>query len=296
MRQTLFALLAVLLASGQAAAGGESNAETAAIQGTIDAYVAAFNAGDAATLAKLWTEHGEMIGPMGDRSQGRAEIQEQFADYFAKAKGAKLELADTTIELQSPSTAVETGLARVLVPDQEPSETEYRAVHVKTADGWRIDGVRETELALPAPSHYEQLQELAWMVGEWSDAEGASRIESNCRWSRNQNFLIQSFHVTRGDDDVEFEGTQIIGWDPQNQTVRSWLFDSDGGFGAGRWSQQDGRWTATTLQVLPDGRAGSATNIYERVDDDTVRYRSIGRQVEGELLPSIGPVTIVRKK
>ena len=79
------------------------------------------------------------------------------------------------------------------------------------------------------------------------------------------------------------------------QAIRSWTFDSDGGFGVGRWSNGDGRWTVQTLSVLPDGRRGSSTNVYEIVDKNTVRYRSAGRQVDGELLPSVGPVTVTRR-
>jgi hypothetical protein len=93
---------------------------------------------------------------------------------------------------------------------------------------------------------------------------------------------------------VDFEGSQIIGWDPHSQTIRSWLFDSDGGFGVGRWSGAGDRWTVQSLNVLPDGRRASATNIYERLDENTVRFRSIGRQVDGELLPNIEPVTVTR--
>ena len=35
-------------------------------------------------------------------------------------------------------------------------------------------------------------------------------------------------------------------------------------------------------------------SYYEPIDDRTVRFSSIGRQVDGELLPNIGPVTVVR--
>jgi uncharacterized protein (TIGR02246 family) len=267
----------------------------AEIQKSIDAYVAAFNAGDAAKLASLFSEQGEMFAPDGERTQGREAVEKQMAEYFASAKDAKLELADTQIDVQSPSTAVETGLARVITPGEEPSETEYRAIHVKTADGWRIDSVVEVEATPPPPSNLDKLQGLAWLVGDWGDDSEETQIESSVRWSRNENFLIQSYRILTPGGEVDFEGTQVIGWDPRAETIRSWLFDSDGGFGVGRWTNDGNRWTVQSLQTLPDGRAGSATNVYELVDDNTINYRSLGRQVEGELLPNIGPVTVVRK-
>jgi hypothetical protein len=132
------------------------------------------------------------------------------------------------------------------------------------------------------------------MVGKWADTSDQGRIESSCRWTTNHNFLVQSFKVFEPQGHADFEGTQVIGWDPHAQAIRSWLFDSNGGFGAGRWQKEEGRWTVQSLHVLPDGRRGSATSIYEIVDDKTIRYRSSGRQVDGELMPSIGPVTVAR--
>jgi len=100
----------------QAALGGarlladdEAEAEKAAIRKSVDAYVAAFNQGDAKALSELWTDRGEMITAAGERWQGRQQLQSQFAKYFAAGKKAKLELEDTQIEIQSPHVAVETG-------------------------------------------------------------------------------------------------------------------------------------------------------------------------------------------
>lgn len=270
-----------------------SEAETA-IRAAIESYVAAFNKGDAKAVASHWSEQGEFVTPAGQRLRGRKQLEESFTAYFAETKDAKIELFDTSIRVASPNVALENGTARVVSPDAEPSVTVYKAIHVKTAEGWKIDSVREEEPASPPPSHYEQLKELEWMIGEWVDADENATIATSCRWSTNNNFLIRTFRV-QVEDRIDFEGTQIIGWDPSAQTIRSWLFDSDGGFGAGRWSGGEGRWTVQSLNVLPDGRRASATAIHELVDENTVRFQTIGRQVDGELLPNIGPVTVVRQ-
>jgi uncharacterized protein (TIGR02246 family) len=244
-------------------------------------------------LAAHWTERGEFVTPAGETLRGRQELAESLAAFFKEKENAKIELFDTAIELLSPSVAVETGLARVVAPEQEPNDTEYRAVHVRTAEGWKIDSIREEELPAAAPTHYEQLKDLEWMVGSWADAEGGNSIRTSCRWTTNRNYLVRSFKVFV-EDRVDFEGTQVIGWDPHRQTIRSWMFDSDGGFAVGRWSGAGDRWTAHTLSVLPDGRRASSTNTYELLDQNSIRFKSIGRQVDGELLPNIGPVTVVR--
>ena len=79
------------------------------------------------------------------------------------------------------------------------------------------------------------------------------------------------------------EGTQVIGWDPAADTIRSWMFDSDGGFGEGTWSKKDNSWIVKFNQVLPDGRKASATNIYTIVDGNTFTWKSIGRKVDGRV-------------
>src|SRR5690606_12736883 len=104
-------------------AGSADAAEEIAIHKTIDSYVAAFNQGDAKAVAAHWSPRGEMITPAGERLEGRRQLVQSFAAYFAEAANAKLELAETQIVLISPSVARETGIARVLIPEQEPSET-----------------------------------------------------------------------------------------------------------------------------------------------------------------------------
>jgi uncharacterized protein (TIGR02246 family) len=270
----------------------EEDGDKAAIRETIDSFLAAFHQGDTKALAAHWTEHGDFVTSSGERWQGRQQIEERYSAYFADVEDARLELLETRIEMQSPSVAVETGIARVVAPGVLPVDSEYKVIHVRTSTGWKIDSVRETDLPRP-PSREERLQELDWLVGQWIDRDENAEIKTTCRWATNQSFLVQTFRVFV-EDRIDFEGTQIIGWDPRAEAIRSWTFDSDGGFGAGRWSGEDGRWTVQTLHVLPDGRIGSATNVYQRLDDDTVSYTSVGRQVEGKILPNIDPVVVTR--
>ena len=58
--------------------------------------------------------------------------------------------------------------------------------------------------------------------------------------------------------------TQRIGWDPLARQFRSWEFDSEGGFGEGRWSRDGDRWVVKHTGVRPEGTTASATNIMIR--------------------------------
>jgi len=143
-------------------------------------------------------------------------------------------------------------------------------------------------------SHFEHLKELEWFVGDWVDKTDDMVFSSIWRWDFNKNFLIQDFNM-KGDGQEELKGQQIVGWDPRDGSVRSWIFDSDGGFGECSWIKEDKSWYAKTLFVLADGRVASATHIYTKIDDKNYTFSSVGRDINGEVLPDIGPFTAVKK-
>jgi len=116
----MFLLLAVSWnATATRLAFGQSEDETA-IRNEVKSYAEAFNKADAAGVAAHWSEQGEFLTPAGLDLKGRAAIQQQCAAYFAETKGAKLEIAEPTIEFLSPHVARETGTATVIAPDGEP--------------------------------------------------------------------------------------------------------------------------------------------------------------------------------
>jgi len=266
--------------------------EEAAVRKTVQSYVAAFNRGDAAALAAQWAEDGVVVTPAGQTLKGRKAIQEAFAAYFKESPGAKIEVQVASLRVEGPEVATEEGTARVKGADSPATETTYTARYVKRDGKWLLASIREADAP---PTHYEQLKELEWLVGEWEDKEGDASVQMTCRWTKNRNFLTRSFAASIGDH-TDLEGTQVIGWDPSKKVIRSWLFDSDGSFGAGAWSRKGDRWTIQALQVLSDGRKASSLNVLRKVDDDTFTWESTGREVGGEVLPNLGPVTVVRKK
>ena len=77
------------------------------------------------------------------------------------------------------------------------------------------------------------LEELAWMVGDWVDQDEDATIESSVNWTKNRKFLTRSFRVTLKNAEPH-SGMQLIGWDPAENTIRSWTYDAEGGFGEER--------------------------------------------------------------
>ena len=131
------AMMACGLASVIGADADRQAADEAAIRKSVESYVAAFNKGDAKALAAMWSPEAVYTNPLsGEQVVGRGEIEKQFAEIFAKAKGAKLESKTNDIKFVSPNVAVEQGTAKVIRPEQEPEDSEYSAVYVKHDGQW----------------------------------------------------------------------------------------------------------------------------------------------------------------
>ena len=127
------------------------------------------------------------------------------------------------------------------------------------------------------------------------DKGDVATITTDCSWKHKGKFLTRSFKIATNGE-ATMEGTQFIGWDPVQGGIRSWTFDSEGGFGSGRWIRDGNRWLVKTSFVLASGERASAINIITYVDQDTLRWQSTNREIAGELQPSIPEVTVVRQK
>ena len=78
---------------------------------------------------------------------------------------------------------------------------------------------------------------------------------------------------------------QRVGWDPLAKQFRSWEFDSEGGYGEGRWSRDGDRWVIKHTGVRPEGVTASATNIMTRERPDLVRWISTDRVLGDDSVP-----------
>jgi len=138
------------------------------------------------------------------------------------------------------------------------------------------------------------LDTLDWMVGDWVDDDEKVVAEFSCHFTKNDAFLVRSFRVALTDD-ARLSGMQVIAWDPARDAVRSWTFDSNGGFGEESWAQSGNRYTIRAKYTLPDGGTASAVHVMTYVNDDRFTWKSVNREIDGVLQPDIGEVVLVRK-
>jgi len=273
----------------------DAAADKTAIEKAIASYVKTFNARDAKVLAEHWSPEGVYTSRLsGEQVVGREALEKEFTALFDEVKGAKLEVSTESIEFVSPNVALEQGTASVIKPGAEPANSSYSVVYVKRGGKWLIDRISEEEEPPPAPSHHEQLKGLDWLVGTWVDEEGGEVITTECKWSRNRNFLVRSFTASIGDY-VDITGMQLVGWDPAQKQIRSWVFDSDGGFAEGTWFSRDDNWLVKTTATLSDGTIATSTSILRPLDGGRFGWQKVDRVVGGELLPNIDEVVIVRQ-
>jgi uncharacterized protein (TIGR02246 family) len=269
-------------------------ADEATIRANAVKYVESYNRRDSQSMSEMWSPEAVYMDPRtGEGVVGRSAIKEQFDHALAGQEDAKLTVMIDSIEFISPNVAVETGSAVVTYSDYPAEESTYKAVHVKRDGKWLIDRISESEIPLPPLSNYEHLKPLEWMIGSWIDEDETASVQTDCQWTKNRNFMTRSFAVVSRDG-VELSGMQIVGWDAANQQIRSWVFDSTGGFGEGVWTVDGDDWTIQATGTLPDGGKTSATNLLKKIDDNSYTWGSINREANGELQPNVDPVMIVR--
>ena len=280
--------------------GGQARADQAedeaAIRKMVESYTSAFNKRDAKAVAAHWLPEAVYVD-LDTRKQivGRQAIEKHFFEEFKEIKNAKLAVNVESIRFISPHVAVEQGRATVTEPGKEPSKARYSAVHVKREGKWLLDRVSDADDA-PPPSNFDKLKELEWMVGSWvdNDEDDETTVEMACKWAKNQNFLVRTYTVTVREE-LAVSGVQMIGWDPSAKQIRSWAFDSDGGFSEGFWTKKGKSWHIQTKEIQPDGQTASAVNILSQIDNNNFTWQSIDRQSGGVLLPNIGAMPVTRK-
>jgi uncharacterized protein (TIGR02246 family) len=288
--------LLLLIGSGMCAGDDKGNAtEEKALKARAEAFVQAFNNGDAKALADFWTPDGDYVDQAGHTLSGRKAIQEAFEKQFTAAKGAKLKITPASLRFVKPDLAIEDGTTELFYgPDAPPTGARYTAVHVKQDGQWHLASVRDAVLV--PPSNHDNLRDLDFLAGDWVDeADKGESARASFSWAENDNFLVSTFAVTLKDVPIG-GGTQWIGWDGAEKRIRSWSFDSNGGFTEGTWTKDGDKLVVKTSATLRDGKKASATNIITKVDPDHFTWQSTQRSVDGNKLPDTEVVKMKRAK
>jgi uncharacterized protein (TIGR02246 family) len=269
----------------------DHSADEAAIHANIAAFTKAYNAHDPKAIAALFIPNGQIVDEEGKVSEGRDEIEQVFKDLFTDNPQKRIEVNVESLRFIGPNVAVEKGSTKELVPGEPPENDRYAVLHVKRDGKWLMALAEDSDG--DAPTAHEQLQPIAWLVGDWIDDDGSSVVKSTCRWSEDGNFLLQEFDLQLNGQNA-MRVSQRIGWDPVLKRIRSWVFDSEGGFGESLWARDGDTWLIKATGVRPDGKTGTSTNVLVPAGKDAYVWRSRDRIVGDEVSPEI-EVKVVRK-
>ena len=265
------------------------------IRSNANDFTQAFDTGDAKKVAAQWTENGTMVDEAGQTFKGRKAIEDEYAKLFKEYPGARIEVKVQSVEVPSPAVAIEDGAVTVFTKDAPPSSSRYTAVHVQQNGKWLMATVRESHV--DAPSNYGRLQALEFLVGRWQAKSDDAQVDTDIRWVANKSFLMRNYTVRRAGA-IASSGVQIIGFDPLAARIRSWSFDSSGGYGAGLWTSAQDGWRIESTGILPDGTPTSSRDTLVRVagEDNTLGWRSTNRTAGGAVLADTPEVVLDRVK
>ncbi|HEY1601953.1 MAG TPA: SgcJ/EcaC family oxidoreductase [Pirellulales bacterium] len=275
-------LLAVAAPPNKPAATTAASSDEASLRKAVDAYREAVEHGDVDAIAAFWAPDADYVDHLGHAYKIQAAIAQSKRragddDHIPQPSQKTETLA---IRFLTADVAFEDGIIqRTISPGDSQSPGRYCAVWVKRDGQWLIDGVRES--LYRAPPTADHFQDLAWMIGDWTAEGPHATAEATCSWGPDKAYILRQVKVAPKDD-KPISATQWIGWDPVHQRIRSFVFDSHGGFGEGIWAKDGDAWIVTTSGVLPDGKHTSATNLYSRVDDNTAVWESVDEIVDGK--------------
>jgi uncharacterized protein (TIGR02246 family) len=262
--------------------------EEEAIRKAIQAYTAAYNDGNLDAILSYWSADPEFIDESGKSTRGREALTALFKKGFEdQKKGAKIKIGTKSLRILKPDVALQRGTVTITTADQTVDSGPFNAVWTKVDGKWLIAQVQDLPgEGMAGPSNFEALKQLDWLIGDWTSEGKTSSVTMSCKWTKNRNFLVVDMVVKLKDQD-DLTLTQMIGWDASEQQVRSWVFDSHGGFGEGLWKRTGNRWEIDSTGVLADGRKASSKSTWKYVEADAFEWSSVDRQIDGRPMPDI---------
>jgi len=280
-------MLALTLASGLRAQ--EASPEIAGLEKAAKDFVAAYNKKDAAALAAMFTETGEITDLNAtDVTTGRADIQARYEAIFEAPDAPQIAIEVDSVRLVGKDLAIEDGTVHATPPGDDPVPTsmDYTAVLQKSADGvWQIASTRDRGDASDVAGELAGLAKE--LKGDWTATRDGLRLDIAFGWDDSGNYLIGEMLATAADA-KPVKTTIRIGWDPARKTITWWNFDDGGGFSKGDWTPvNDNSWVIRTEGVTEDGEVTSANQTLTFDGKDAFVWKAGERLVDGEKQPDV---------
>jgi uncharacterized protein (TIGR02246 family) len=290
----VFLGVGLMTAQDKAAKAPDREADKQAIDKLVKENIKAFNDRDAAAIAANWTAEGEYIRNDGTPIRGRAEIQKGYADFFKTLKGKPtVEVQTDGLRFTSADTAVSEVTLRLKNEQGETISSSWRNTMLAREDGqWKVATVQEWDRD---NSLDDSLKDLEWLIGTWHMSTKDREVTTTYEWDENKTFIRGKYSVKEGGK-VSESGTQMFGKDNADGGIRSWVFQSDGGFGDGLWTRDGKKWTVDFAGATASGKKLTASVIYMHVDANTFTWQSVDQTVDGQSIADTQPIKVTKQK
>ncbi len=280
-------------AQDKAAQDPKREADRQAIDKLTRDMIQAFDQRDAAAITAHWTRDGEFLRNDGAPIRGRAAIQKGYAAFFKTLKGKpKLEIQADAVRFPSADLAVAEVTLRLKNDGEVVASGRQAIVVVREGGRWKVAMIREWDRDAGLDVG---LNELEWLIGTWRAVTREREVTISYAWDEHKAFIRGKFTVKEGAKVIE-SGTELIGKDHAEGVIRSWVFQSDGGFGGGVWVRDGKKWSVNVHGVRADGSQLTATILYVPVDPNTVTWQAVNQLLDGEPVADTPPIKAAKQK
>ncbi|MBY0547325.1 MAG: SgcJ/EcaC family oxidoreductase [Candidatus Obscuribacterales bacterium] len=250
------------------------------------------------TLAKvieLFSENAIFIDQSGEQTQGREPLRNRFAPLFQQETIPVVGLHPESVRFPAPGVASVVGVVSRKRGTSQLPATRFTMLMVQTNSNWQISEITET--VIQSAQFEDRLAELDWMIGEWRVNKTDVDAKMNVEWAAGKKFILAKTTITKPDKTEQID-TQVIGWDPQNNRIISWHFDSNGGYGSGAWSKRPDKneWSVDVIGVGADGSTTRATNVFQLKGSSEFSWQSVNRSQNDEPVADTEALNVQRLK
>jgi uncharacterized protein (TIGR02246 family) len=274
----------------------EPTPETAGLQKAAADFVTAYNNRDAAAIARLFMENGEMTDLSGTSlTTGREDIQARYEMIFAE-KALRIAIEVRAVRLITPDLAIEDGIYHLTPADDAsapPQSTTYTATLMRDENGgWHIASTRSLRDVTEPAGHLAGLAAL--LRGEWTyQGPDGIRLDLAFGWDSSGTLIAGEMLTTSADAEPQ-QGNIRIAWDASGQQIVSWMFDAKGGFSRGVWTPDGDAWLIRSEGTTGDGECTSASQQLLSDGMDTLVWKATHRVVDGQSTPDT-TIRLVRR-
>lgn len=264
----------------------EPSTEIIGLEKAAADFILGYNAKDAAAIATLFTENGEVTDMEAqDVTTGREEIKAHYEEIFAEKDPAAIALDVESVRLVGSNLAIEDGTVHFTFPgDDFPGRSKtYSAVLQKNEAGvWQIASSRILRDVTGPAGHLAEL--ASQLKGDWTSQKDDTRFDLAVGWDDSGQYLTAELLVTKPDS-KPLNSTLRFGWDAVHKTISCWTFDDAGGFAKADWTPVGDLWQVRTEGTTADGESMSANQTLTFEGKEAFIWAGKERLIDGEDQP-----------